>query len=771
MRNKLVYYIIICFLLILPEAKAQERSQTDSILNIISTASDTDRIQLFLLLSDQYISLNPDSSVLFSKKAYNSAKKTKDDKIIASCEFHLGKAYYYADSLEKSELFLLKAKAVIENEKDTGQLFNLYNYLTYVYFEMYKYDKALIYQNLSIEIETEIVDKEETAGRLNEFGMVYEYTGNTEKALIYYSQSLKLYRELADKEGIGDLLNNLGNVYHIMSNYQKALEYYLESLSLQNDIQNLIGIAIAKNNIGIVYHDWGQYEKALEYYQKALDTEKKLENENGISESLLNIAVVYHDMKDFDKALDYYKRSQEIAEKINNISILAIIYGNIADLHFLRNELTDALNSLEKSHALYESMGNEIGIGESYLMFGQIYFKNKQYQKALDYYKLSIAILKPRKIILSTADCYQGLADVYAALNKFDIAYEYYHRYHDIKDSVFSESMGKKINILEIENRENEIKLLNEAREREKVESDFINKQMKIQRVIGFVLIFAIIVIVALLIMLIIQLKIKRKNLSSLEKQHDEIVKNRFELLKAKEKAEESDRLKSVFLVNFTHEIRTPMNGIIGLSQLLKDKDISQEEMLDFAKQIHENSIELLNLLNNIIDISSIQTGQLKLKQDKILLPAFLHEIFTQYKSDPEFQVSDIEIVLNCKCENDTQIVADRERLFQVLEHLIDNAFKYTEKGKIEISCKIANNTSHISISDTGIGVPENKQSLIFEKFTQLDYSSTRKYKGAGIGLALSKALIELMNGTIKVKSKPEVGSTFIIIFPLNTSS
>ena len=751
--------------------QAQDRKQIDSILNIVPSLTISEQANLFLVISDEYISSDPDSAVFFSKKAYNIAIELQDEELIASCEFHLGVAYYYVDSLEKSEQFLLEAANVFKSGNDTGKLFNLYNYLTYVYFEKYEYSKALEYQNLSIEIETEMEDKAETASRLHEFGMVYEYTGNIEKALTYYSQSLKLYREIADTERIADLLNNLGNIYLTLSNYQKALGCYLESLNIQKEIQNLLGIAIAENNIGIVYHDWGQYEKALEYYKKALIAERELENDLGIAESILNLAVIFHDLLELDSALTYYKHSLEIAERIEYTNLLAIIYGNIADLQYIRNELDEALVSQEKSLSILQSMGDEISIADAYLMFGQIYVKKKEYHTAINYYKQSLEILEPQKILLSLAECYQGLADAYAGLKEFELAFDYFKQHEQIKDSVFSETMGKRINILEIENRENEIQLLNEERERERIESDFINRRIKIQRVVGIVLIFALLIILSLLALLVRHLKIKRDNLSELKKQHDEIVKKRFELLKAKEKAEESDRLKSAFLVNFSHEIRTPMTGIIGLSQLLKDKELKHEEMSGFAEQIHDNSINLLNLLNNIIDISSIQAGQLTLNNDKILLPALIHETYTHFKSNPEFENPDIEFILNCNCDVSGLITADRQRLTQVLGSIIDNAFKYTEKGEIEICCKIVNNAVQIEVSDTGIGIPEEKQLQIFDNFTQLDYSYTRKYKGTGIGLSLSKALIELMNGTIKVKSAVGEGSTFTIIFPMHLTS
>ncbi|MFC2106921.1 tetratricopeptide repeat protein [Bacteroidota bacterium] len=766
MQRKYLYFVVSLFIIVFTTT-GQERSKVDSILGIINSSSLEEQTNLYIELSEYFVSNHPDSSVIFGLKALSNALQANDKFLIGLSNFQIGKAYYYNDSLHLSETYLLKSKTFIEDQNDTSLLFNLYNYLTYVYFDLYKYDEALKYQNLSIEIETGLINKEETAIRLLEFGMVYEYTGNIEKALTYYNQSLKLYREIEDNEGIADLLNNLGNIYHTLNNYQKALEYYIESSNIQKEIQNLQGIAIADNNIGIVYHDWGQYDKALKYYKKALETERELENENGISESLLNIAVIFHDMNQLDTALAYYNKSLSIAERINNINMLGLLYGNLADLYFTINELSKALIAQEKSLDFHKESGNEIGIADSYLMLGQIYYKNKLYQKSINYYKQSISILEPRKILLSVADCYKGLAETYAALNKYDLAYEYYNRFHKINDSIFSESMAKKLNILEIENRENEIQLLNEARVREQLQNEYVNKKVKIQKVIVIVLIVALIVIISLLILLIVQLKSKRKTFSTLKTQHQEITNNRQELLVAKEQAEESNRLKSAFLVNLSHEIRTPMNGIIGFSQILKEKGISQEEITSSAEQIYENSLKLLNLLNNIIDISSIQTGQLKLIEEKIFLSGLINDIYTQYKLNPEFQKPEIELLLNCNCKDDVQITADSQRLYQVIENIIDNAFKYTEKGKIEISCDIVNKFAQISVSDTGIGIPEDKQSFIFDKFIQLDYSSTRKYEGTGIGLSLSKALIELMNGTIEIYSKLGIGSTFTVKFPI----
>jgi PAS domain S-box-containing protein len=242
------------------------------------------------------------------------------------------------------------------------------------------------------------------------------------------------------------------------------------------------------------------------------------------------------------------------------------------------------------------------------------------------------------------------------------------------------------------------------------------------------------------------------------------------ELIKAKEKAEESDRLKSAFLSNMSHEIRTPMNGILGFSKMLEE-NLESEKRTQYVNYIHSSASQLLNIINDIIDFSKIEANQLRLHINDFDLNVLMNDLYAQFESERMAQgKSNLTLSLSIGLDKpDCFIQGDDLRIKQVLSNLLSNAIKFTHKGTVEFGYKLANNNKlNLYVKDTGIGISENKQNIIFEKFRQEDESFTRQYGGTGLGLAISKGLVELMGGEIGVRSERNKGSLFYFTIPYN---
>ena len=242
-------------------------------------------------------------------------------------------------------------------------------------------------------------------------------------------------------------------------------------------------------------------------------------------------------------------------------------------------------------------------------------------------------------------------------------------------------------------------------------------------------------------------------------------------LVEALEKAEESDRLKSAFLANMSHEIRTPLNGIIGFSKYLRNfPDTNREETLKFLNIICNSADHLLNLINDIIDISKIEVGQLKIAPESINLNALLNEIYTfYYSANPDLSKRGVSFRITTSLSDvESSIVADKVRLRQILNNLIGNALKFTKEGSVEFGYELTTDKNYVRffVKDTGIGIPKDKVELIFQRFRQADIDITKKFGGTGLGLAISKSLVDLMGGNIWVDSQPEIGSTFYFTLP-----
>ncbi len=238
------------------------------------------------------------------------------------------------------------------------------------------------------------------------------------------------------------------------------------------------------------------------------------------------------------------------------------------------------------------------------------------------------------------------------------------------------------------------------------------------------------------------------------------------ELEYSKKKAEESDKLKSAFLANMSHEIRTPMNAIIGFSDLLDDDDLNSEKRTEYLNYIRNGGNTLLNIINDIIDISKIEVNKLEIKKTNFLVYRTLLEINASFLTIIN---TDIKLLIDVKEEHkDLNINTDPNRLKQILTNLIGNAIKFTEKGYVKFGFDINNNVLRFYVEDTGIGIPKDKLDIIFDRFRKLDDSKVKKYKGTGLGLAISKKLVELLGGTISVKSEISKGARFEFILPYN---
>jgi signal transduction histidine kinase len=244
------------------------------------------------------------------------------------------------------------------------------------------------------------------------------------------------------------------------------------------------------------------------------------------------------------------------------------------------------------------------------------------------------------------------------------------------------------------------------------------------------------------------------------------------ELSQAKERAEESDRLKTAFLQNMSHEIRTPMNAIMGFSDLLLCNFHDKNKLQKFTAIIGQRCNDLLAIINDILDISKIESGQLSLNNEECNLNEMFAELqgfFVEYQNRTNKQ----QIAFSLHAFNETNrniIITDKVKLKQIFINLISNAFKFTETGSITGGCMLDDHNNPIFyVSDTGIGIPLDKQEIIFERFIQIHQSSKLNIGGTGLGLSIVKGLVKLLGGEIRLESEPGKGSTFSFTFPFKT--
>jgi len=258
-----------------------------------------------------------------------------------------------------------------------------------------------------------------------------------------------------------------------------------------------------------------------------------------------------------------------------------------------------------------------------------------------------------------------------------------------------------------------------------------------------------------------------RKNQIALKRQNEEYLALNEELLRAKEKAEESDRLKSAFLANMSHEIRTPMNGIVGFAELLKDVDPRDQEIPQYVDIINASSRRLLSLIDDLLDISKIEAGIIDVHPEPFPVYDLLLELHSFFNNEAISKGLELKLETEDPPVENCYLISDREKVFQILTNLIKNALKFTEHGSVRIAYEVTRTDHRIHVIDTGVGIGVDLQRIIFDRFRQGDTRLNRKYEGTGLGLSICKSFAEKLDGSIEFESQEGKGSRFTLVLPV----
>ena len=258
----------------------------------------------------------------------------------------------------------------------------------------------------------------------------------------------------------------------------------------------------------------------------------------------------------------------------------------------------------------------------------------------------------------------------------------------------------------------------------------------------------------------------------TIEEENKKIKLLNIQLQEAQRKAEESERLKSAFLANMSHEIRTPMNGILGFAGLLREPHLTDEEQQEYIGIIEKSGARMLNIINDIVSISKVESGQMEVSINVTDINEQIEFIHTFFK--PEAEHKGILLNMNKSLSSDEAIIkTDSEKIYAILTTLVKNAIKFTNTGSIEFGYNLISGSYPPEllyyVKDTGVGINPEHQQFIFERFRQSHESLSRKYEGAGLGLTISRAYVEILGGKIWVESEVGQGSTFYFTLPYNT--
>ncbi|MEM5564083.1 ATP-binding protein [Psychroserpens sp. AS72] len=565
---------------------------------------------------------------------------------------------------------------------------------------------------------------------LNSIALSHYNDNDIAQSFNLFNQAIKLSDSVGDIYGNSEANFTLGKIYDFMNEPNKAKESFLNVISVSEKIGDNYFIASSNLNLGKILMDKEPPTAAIPYFTEAL----KYANKDNVRdqfntdqrdlilfETRISLSQLYLDINNIRQAHIYLSRAEENLNNIIDQGYYTAKLKSVQGKYFVAKELySTASIKFEEAAKLLENR-NSIDIKDKNALLTEIY---------------------------------KDLSTTYMLLEKDSQAYNALLTHNNYKDEFFNEQKTTQNLIMQskfsIENYKNAAQIANSDRLRQ-VEAS--NKIQNINYIISIIL-----------ILLFVSLITTYKSYNSKSKLSTILKAKNEQLEIAKNNAEKSSELKSNFISNVTHELRTPLYGVVGLtSLLLKNNDLSEKDS-KFLKSLKYSGDYLLNLVNDILQIGKIESKKIELKNVSVNIRVLLENLVNSFDYRLEETNNQIQITVD---KNIPEFIkCDNVRLSQVLINLIGNSIKFTEDGKIDVRVKLINIINdkvslHFEIEDNGPGIAKEKQKMIFENFSQLDENNNTNYQGTGLGLPITKNLVELFGSQLEVESEIDLGSTF----------
>lgn len=609
--------------------------------------------------------------------------------------------------------------------------------------------KAQVFQkinNLESSLNSE-TDHKKLADMFHELSKLYE-SSNSEKAMENARRSLTISKSLQYNEGEVNAYNQIGVLERNFAHYQAALDAHYNALRINEQTENQKSISLSNLYIGHVYQEKGEFEIAEGFYSNSIDLAKKINCSICLSKGNSRLGDLNHVQGKDNLSLQYYLVALETISLTNNTEELAEVNRNVGFLYKNAKRNDKALEHYLKSLDDFERINNKEK--QSILCFeiGVIYHEQNEYDLALLYMKNSLGLAEKTGLKAYIKKGYENLANVYEKNGEYKLAYEYLKYYLAIKDTREISELEAQ---LDIENKNQEIQLLNK-------EKEFKAQELKNKNFATNIILFVFFVVIILALFLFFALKQKNKINLQLQLANEDANRSRVE--------------KEEFFAYTSHEIRTPLNAVVGMSKLLGETDLNTGQQ-NYLRTIKSSAQNILFLVNDVLDLSKIESGTIELET----VDFSIQDIISELINSLDFKLREKNVSLISKIDPSLPkvIMGDPHRINQIILNLVDNAIKFTSDGEICISLSVKEDSEKTTsilfeISDTGIGIRRSRLDSIFDSFKQETTHTTRQYGGTGLGLAITKKLIQLMNSEIQLESIYGEGSTFSFELELKKS-
>ena len=702
----------------------------DSLMNIWQNKSNPDSLRYDALNSVFWNTCytNPDSGFIVAEMLYTDAVNAQNMEMQA-------RAY--------------KFKGIIMDVKDENK-------------------KAIEYYIKGLEISESEGFGKQTSRLYNNIGFVYRKIGKLDSALIYYNKSLEVARKINWKKGLKHVYNSLGIVYQNQKNMPLAIESFQKSLSFSEEINDQMGVATANQNIGLIYRDLGELNKAIEYLEKSEEYFEGIDDKRWIIRTYNNMGIVYKDLNELEKAKQYLTDGLILAKQLNLYDDVVNTQINLGNIYKIQGEFIPAMDYYKKALGYLEKKENNSLLANVYFNIGALHNKFGDFNAGKKWctkaYKLSSSFNFLEEKLLS-CEClntsYKNLGNIY-------LAYDYLNQYYAIRDTLRELENQEEVNRLEMQYDFDKQRLADSlATEEQKLKQELVyQEELNQERMQRNASIYFVLGLLIFALLLFLRLYVTRKTNRKLAEKNKIIERE-------KQRAEESERAKEQFFNNVSHEFKTPLTLILGPLEKIMQKVSDQDFKLELG-MVHRNAKRLHNMINELLNLYKLESGKIKLKAKKGDFGQFVFRFVQSF--EPLAKQKNISLSFEADSEL-LEVYFDSEKIEKVLSNLLSNAFKFVDLGG-EIVVAVKNKTSQnedsngvlVSVSDNGIGIPVEKLTNVFDRFYQVDESLNRNYEGTGIGLSLTKELIELHHGWIKAESEEGQGAVFTFYLPFGKS-
>lgn len=567
-----------------------------------------------------------------------------------------------------------------------------------------------------------------------------------------------------------DSMNSQALNYYDNNDIVNALNSINKAKQLSESINDSYGTALSNFTQGRIYNTIQEFDAAENRFEASFKAAIKINDNYLIANSFLNLGRLNKQKKSFSVELSYLENALKYASigdikdhdnKDTQQEILFQIHLELCQVYLEKNLPEDALIYLFRAEEnLNHFEANSDSLGYYYYTYGLYFLKKELYNNAITKFEEVLNLLEDDKMnpsqdsLLLLTSAYEKLALAFNKGGLNEQAYNAILKYNSYKDIFIKETKEEQNFIANskflIEDYKNDAHIANT----ERIEQVEITNQVKN---INFIISIALILFFILIIALYKNYISKRKLTNILKVQN-------LHLEHARNEAVKSSQLKSKFISNVTHELRTPLYGVVGITSLLLENNDLSERDNKFLNSLKYSGDYLLNLINDILQVSKIESQKIELKSTSVSLKELIKNIVDSFEYKLQETNNKINVSIDGLVPN--QIKCDNVRLSQVLINLIGNSVKFTESGNINLRVKLINlNTDTVNlrfeIEDSGCGIPEHKFETIFDNFSQLDENTNINYQGTGLGLSITKKIVELFNSKIELNSKVGVGSTF----------